>query len=103
MKLLSTVLISLCFLVTGCSDQSIEEFKDMKPKLNILEYFEGDLEADGILFDRSGNPKRSFHATIKIDGKNAITNIRDCSKTEKPNDGSFSSEKIRRPKKTSKT
>lgn len=65
MKKLFLTLFGLCFFLTGCSDQSTEDYKKMKPTLNIMTYFDGTLEADGILFDLFGRPKRYFHAEMK--------------------------------------
>ena len=64
MKKLYLILTGFSLLLAGCSDKSIEEYKDMKPKLNIVEYFQGRLEANGILFDFLGRPKRYFYAEM---------------------------------------
>ena len=55
-----------------------EDFKNKKPTIKIEEYFEGNVEAWGILQDRKGKVTRSFNA--KMSGKfenNILTLVED--------------------------
>jgi len=52
---------------TSCSQMpTFESFNDKKPMINIKDYFNGDMEAWGILQSRSGEVKRRF--TVKMIG-----------------------------------
>ena len=71
-------LLLICFLfITNCStSQSMkpEDFKDQKPRLIIEEYLSGNVQAWGILQNRSGKVIRQFSADLdgKWDGKKLI-------------------------------
>lgn len=57
--------MSICFLL-GCSSINPEIYKENSPKLDIRQYLKGNLEAYGILQDRSGKVIKSF--TVKMTG-----------------------------------
>lgn len=63
-KILSTTLIFM--LLTSCSVSSPKVYSDKSPKFDIRKYFKGNLEAYGILKDRSGKVTRTF--TVKMKG-----------------------------------
>ena len=46
--------------LAGCSSMKIEDFANTKPEFNLIQYFEGEVEAWGIVEDRFGNLKRQF-------------------------------------------
>lgn len=53
-------LVALC----SCSGISIEDFEGTSPKLDLEQYFLGETKAYGIIFERSGKPKRNFVVNI---------------------------------------
>lgn len=60
-----TILLSV-MTIFSCSSNDIKIYSNNSPKLNIFDYFDGELEAYGILQDRSGKVTRSF--TVKMTG-----------------------------------
>ncbi len=55
-------LMGLLAFISGCSSAggSLNEYAEMKPQLKLEEYFNGPINAWGIVQDRSGNIKRRF-------------------------------------------
>ena len=53
--------------LTGCSYMKIEDFENTKPEFNLMQFFEGEIEAWGIVEDRFGNLKRQFK--VEMHGK----------------------------------
>tara|TARA_Y100000590_G_scaffold281145_1_gene315874 strand:+ start:727 stop:1254 length:528 start_codon:yes stop_codon:yes gene_type:complete len=76
MKTIFTLLIA--FLLTNCSGNNMKpiDFKDQKPRLIIEEYLSGDVQAWGILQNRSGKVIRQFSANLngKWDGNQLVLN-----------------------------
>jgi len=74
MKIIFTFLIAI--LLTNCSGNSMKpiDFKGQKPRLIIEDYLSGNVEAWGILQNRSGAVTRQFSANLtgKWDGKQLI-------------------------------
>jgi hypothetical protein len=68
--LLATILLTNC----GGNQMKPTDFKDQKPRLIIEDYLSGNVEAWGILQDRSGKVTRQFSAELngKWDGKQLI-------------------------------
>ena len=59
--------LSILFLMTSlfaCSQISVEEYRDLEPKLVPESFFEGELTAHGIVKNRSGKVIRRFNADI---------------------------------------
>ena len=50
----------LSFTFISCSSVSIEDFNGKEPDFDFLNFFQGDVEAWGIIEDRFGNLKRQF-------------------------------------------
>ena len=50
----------LLFTLLGCSNMKIENFSNAKPEFNLMEFFEGEVHAWGIVEDRFGNIRRQF-------------------------------------------
>ena len=44
----------------GCSTMKIDDFANTEPEFNLMQFFEGNVEAWGIVEDRFGNSKRQF-------------------------------------------
>jgi hypothetical protein len=66
MKIL-TVLITALFsmsILTGCSSVSIDDYKENKPVMVLEKFFDGRLNAQGIVKNRSGKVIRYFNASI---------------------------------------
>lgn len=53
------------FLLVGCAGPGISQYGDASPQLDVREYFNGELDAWGVVKDRGGNVTRRFYATIK--------------------------------------
>ena len=51
-------------LVSGCSSVSINDYKDNKPTMVLEKFFDGRLNAHGIVKNRSGKVIRYFNASI---------------------------------------
>tara|TARA_B100000989_G_scaffold83918_1_gene60150 strand:+ start:129 stop:656 length:528 start_codon:yes stop_codon:yes gene_type:complete len=60
------LIIIFFFLINGCSNMKLEDYKDKKPVLKLEEYFNGKTIARGVFEDRFGNIKKSFK--VFIDG-----------------------------------
>lgn len=65
MKRLKFLIIGAFTFLTACSSVNIQTYADKKPELDIRNYLNGDLEAWGIFFHRSGKADPSFHVDIK--------------------------------------
>jgi hypothetical protein len=74
MKIIFALFVAI--LLTSCSDNNMKpiDFKDQKPRLIIEEYLSGNVEAWGILQNRSGKVIRQFTADLngKWDGKQLV-------------------------------
>ena len=66
--------IILLLLLSSCSDHSIKSYSGEEPKINLREFFEGDIFALGIVQDRSGQVIKRFKVDIKAywNGNKAI-------------------------------
>ena len=61
MKIINLILLmGVLIMFSGCSGNSLEEYKDTTPKADIQEYFNGPIKAWGIIQDRSGRVTRRF-------------------------------------------
>ena len=74
MKIIFALFVAIS--LTSCSDNNMKpiDFKDQKPRLIIEEYLSGNVEAWGILQNRSGKVIRQFTADLngKWDGKQLV-------------------------------
>ena len=72
----SILALIVIILLTNCSGNNMKpiDFKDQKPRLIIEEYLSGNVEAWGILQNRSGKVIRQFTADLngKWDGKQLV-------------------------------
>lgn len=59
----------LCLLVWGCAPVRVTDYGDFEPRLEMQEFFRGDLTAHGIVKNRSGKVIRTFNATIEASWK----------------------------------
>ena len=59
-----TVLATLLLLLSGCTDMTVEDFRDKQPEMRIETYFAGPTQGSGIVRDRFGNLRRQFTVTM---------------------------------------
>ncbi len=52
-------------MLTACSSVQVEDYADREPKLDVEQFFSGNLTAHGVLKDRGGRVTRSFVASIE--------------------------------------
>jgi hypothetical protein len=64
MKSRFIVVLSLCFVLLGCST-SVQEYKENTPSFNLFEYFEGDVLAWGMVQNFNGKLTRRFDVKIR--------------------------------------
>src|SRR5210317_231415 len=74
MKTLTGLITTLFVMsiVSGCSSVSIEDYKDNKPVMVLEEFFDGRLNAYGILKDRGGKVTRYFNASINASWQDGV-------------------------------
>lgn len=60
----SLIIIALLSVLIGCSHQNIEDYSHNKPSLDVVSFFNGPLEAKGVVKDRQDKVIRYFIATI---------------------------------------
>jgi len=63
---LSTIFIIAMFFLSGCSSQNIKIYQNNTPKFDVRKYFNGNLEAYGVLQNWQGKVVRTF--TVKMQG-----------------------------------
>ena len=64
------IFLFILVLLIGCSAMKIEDFANTNPEFKLMEFFEGNVKAWGIVEDRFGNIRRQF----KVDMKGTIEN-----------------------------
>ncbi len=66
MKLLSIALLSAAAaLIAGCAAPGVEAYRDQRPVLDLRQYFDGEIEAQGMFQNRSGEVVRRFTVAIR--------------------------------------
>ncbi len=66
MKKLQIFLLSIiCFLIPGCTNNSIDYYANKKNKVDLRSFFDGDIDGWGAIFDYQGRQTRSFYVKIK--------------------------------------
>lgn len=58
MKMLCVIFVSLT--LTACSSQKLSDYKNSDPEFDVKTFFNGPLQAKGIVLDRSGTVTRRF-------------------------------------------
>ena len=61
--------IFFLLLLSSCTDHSIKSYSGEEPKINLREFFNGDIYALGIVQDRSGHVIKRFKVDIKASWK----------------------------------
>ncbi|HOY24687.1 MAG TPA: DUF3833 domain-containing protein [Cellvibrio sp.] len=72
MKSLTALLLTLGITLSACSSTAITDYSKNAPKLIPQEFFNGNLNAHGVVKDRSGKVTRYFNATIKAYWENGV-------------------------------
>lgn len=62
-----TLMMAACIGLAGCSGVQVSQYSQETPKLDLREYFNGRVVADGIFQKRSGEVTKRMH--VVIDGK----------------------------------
>jgi hypothetical protein len=62
---MNKLLLPLFFLLFSCSSQKLSKYEEEAPKLNIKEFFNGNIKALGIVQDRSGSVISRFKVDIQ--------------------------------------
>lgn len=65
MKSIKFLLLCLTFNLYACGTSDIKTYNQTQPKFNLFEYFEGHVEAYGLVENRQGEVVRRFHVDIK--------------------------------------
>jgi len=55
----------VCFIFSGCTNNSIDYYGDKSNKMDLKNFFDGEIEGWGSLFDFNGRQTRSFKVEIK--------------------------------------
>jgi hypothetical protein len=50
----------ILFMISGCSSPTINDYSNTAPDFDVLNFFSGELEAEGVVIDRSGLVTRRF-------------------------------------------
>lgn len=58
------VLLAMLLLVSGCSSVRVTDYSDFGPRLDMQQFFRGDLTAHGVVKNRAGRVIRTFNADI---------------------------------------
>lgn len=62
---MTRTLLAALLLVAGCSSLGPEAYRDEQPRLDLFQYFEGDVDAWGQFQDRSGKVVKRFTVAIR--------------------------------------
>lgn len=58
------LMLLIMLWLMGCASTSVERYEDQQPQFDPVTFFNGDLVAEGVVFNRGGQKTRSFVATI---------------------------------------
>ena len=64
-------------LISGCSSQTLSDYRTTSPNLSLEAFFDGDLVAYGIVLDRSGTMIRRFEVDLKASWKGTESEIKE--------------------------
>ncbi|NBX02573.1 MAG: DUF3833 domain-containing protein [Alphaproteobacteria bacterium] len=65
MKKICAAVTGVAFLLSGCDGATTEDYANQKPKMDIREYFNGPIEAWGVLYTFTGKADLQFYATMQ--------------------------------------
>ena len=61
MKKIKLLIVSiLCFVFSGCSNNTLDYYGDKTRKLDLRTFFDGDVEGSGSLFDFRGDKQEAL-------------------------------------------
>jgi hypothetical protein len=72
---MKNAIVLTLFLLFSCSGQKLSSYKDETPKLNLREFFKGNLYALGIVQDRSGQVTKRFKVDIKASWRDNVVTL----------------------------
>lgn len=58
-------MLGLVLWLSGCATSSVEQYVEGRPEFDPVAFFNGDLVAEGVVYNRSGQKTRSFVADIQ--------------------------------------
>jgi len=65
----------LAIITAGCSSVKVTEYSGLEPRLDMEDFFQGELTAHGVVKNRAGRVIRRFNADITATWKNGIGNL----------------------------
>lgn len=65
MRILCAAMTGVAFLLSGCGGAATKDYADNKPTMDIREYFNGAVEAWGVVYSLSGKADLHFYATME--------------------------------------
>lgn len=65
--------LSIILLTSGCATQNIQSYKEVKPTLNMCEFFSGQIDGYGMFQGCNGKVKKRF--TVDIDATHEGDNV----------------------------
>ncbi len=66
------VLMFGAIFLAGCSSTSVDHYANNKPVFDVRSFFDGDLVAQGVLKNRSGEVTRYFSADLEGSWKDGV-------------------------------
>ena len=48
-----------------CAGPTVDDYAGRKPALDLRDFFNGDIEAEGVFFNRKGLIEKQFHVAMK--------------------------------------
>lgn len=61
----NVIMAGVMVLLSGCSGAKIEEYQGREPRMDVREYFNGAVEAQGVFINRSGVVEEQFIVQMK--------------------------------------
>jgi len=69
MKCAKTIVTGLLMLLGGCSGAKVDDYAGREPVIDIRHYLNGNIEAWGVIMNRSGMVTDQFHVNMKASWK----------------------------------
>lgn len=64
-RLRFSLVLLLTLFLSSCGSHDVSEYRDLQPRFDLFQFFEGKSWGRGIVFDRSGKMSRQFIVEIK--------------------------------------
>ena len=65
----------MMLIFTSCSGQSLQDYRDETPKLDLREFFNGKIHAQGLVQERSGKVIKRFDVDINASWKDNVATL----------------------------